>query len=183
MKKKWKLSIIVFAVEVVLFWIIWFINSYAWLNCIDMISDVLNIVLIVGMIIIIVSGFLIFIKLVNHASIDNYISVSKKIVSLSVLIIIIIIHSVMYISFSDMGYSTIGLINITDKKEIGDSYYFYVKKSGNNFVEIECTKKTYENLIVDKDVAYTMRYRWITYNDDKGVLENIDIKDFIDNRR
>ncbi|MFA9397597.1 MAG: hypothetical protein ACERKV_04935 [Clostridiaceae bacterium] len=82
-----------------------------------------------------------------------------------------------------MGYSTGGLFNITDKKQIGESYYFYVKKSDVNLVEIKCTKKTYENLIINKDVLYTMEYRWLNYKDDEGVLKSIDTKDFIDNRR
>ncbi len=179
------ISVPAFVLEVVLFWIIWFIRGYAWVNSHDVVSDVLNIVLIVGLIIIIVSAVLTIIQLNRDFSTDSSIPAVKKIVLVIVFIAFIGIHSFMYFSYSDVGYSTSGLFNITNKQVIEDSNYFYIKSSDDShIVEIECTKEIYDELIIDENVAYTFTYRCLTYDDDKGVLEgSIDTKDIIDNRR
>ena len=147
MKRKINLrfiSITTFVSEVVLFWIIWFIDGYAWVHGVDVVSDVLGLVLDIGRILIIVSAFLTIIQLLRNYATDSSMSAFKKLGAVMVLLAFICIH----------------------------------------IVKIECAKDIYEDLIIDEDVLYTFAYRWLAYNDDKGVLEGIiDTKDIIDNRR
>jgi hypothetical protein len=174
----------ILALEVVLFWIVWFLYGYAWLNGAVMITNVLRIVTVLGMSIIMVSAFLVVVRLKRYFLPGSTMSSVKKIVSVIAFIIIIVIHAYTYYSLSDMGYSTSGLFNIVNKQEIGDSYYFEIKSSDqSHMVEIECTKDVYEELIIDEGVAYSFTYRWLTYDNDKGVLEGkIDTTDITDIR-
>jgi len=174
----------ILALEVVLFWIVWFLYGNAWLNGSDMFTNILRIVLVVGMSIIMVSAFLAVIRLKRNFSPGSSMSMLKKIISVIAFIIIIVIHAYTYYSLSDMGYSTSGLFNILNKQEIGDSYYFDIKSSDQSHtVTIECTEDVYEELIIDEGIAYSFTYRWLTYDNDKGVLEgNIDTTDITDNR-
>ncbi len=176
-------SISLFISEIVLFWIIWFINDYAWLNCLDKVTYILNILLLLGMILITATGIWVFIQILKDPLKKNVVSEGKKIVSLVILIIIIFLQFNLYSTFSkSIQNNTGGCINIKDKKIIGDLYYFYVEKPDKTFLEIECTKEIYGELVVDKDVLYLMQYRWLIYSN-RGKLKNIDTKDFLDNRR
>ncbi|MGB4661140.1 MAG: hypothetical protein WBI07_18355 [Mobilitalea sp.] len=174
----------VFALEVVLFWMVWFLYGYAWRNSSDMIANVLRIVLVLVMAIIMVSAFLVVIRLKRNFSAGSSLTAMKKIISVIAFIIIAVVHAFTYYSFSDMGYSTSGLFSIMNKQEIGDSYYFDIKSTDQSHtVEIECTEEVYRELIIDEGIAYSFSYRWLTYDNDKGVLEgNIDTTDIIDNR-
>lgn len=188
MKRKMKLrpiSVTAFVLEVFLFWILHFINGYAFVNGIDTISDPLRGVFVIGTFVIAFLAVLTIIQMVRDFKTDSAMSGIKKIGIITVFVVSIFIHINMYSSFTNMGYTSSGLFSITDKKEIGDSYYLYIKRSnGGRYVQIQCAKEIYDELIVDEKVGYVFSYRWLTYKNDIGVLvRSIDTTDFIDNRR
>lgn len=188
MKRKRKLKIIsvtTFALEVILLWIIGFIFGYTWLYGFDKISKILGIGIIIGIIIVIISAFLNIIKIKHDFLSYSPKPMFKKTGTVIVFIVFIAIHSIMYYSFFNMGYTVCGTFNIASKQTANSKYYFYVKSTADNhLVELECTKDIYENLIVNRDVLYSFSYRYLTYNSYKGVLEgSIDTTDMIDNRR
>lgn len=181
------LSITIFAVEVLFYWIIFFLYGFVWVNGKDTVADVLNAVLMVGFVGIIITALWVITKLKRDFSTDSSMSGIKKISLVVLSSTILIIHLTMWFSFyTNMGYSLGGNFFITDKKQVGDSYYLYIVRHKNNLkntVEIECSKDTYDNLIVNEQVAYGFSYRCLTYSENKGVLErDINTKDFIDNR-
>jgi hypothetical protein len=178
------ISVKTFVVEVIFYWVIQFVFGYTWVNGYDIISDTLRIVAEIGMLILIVSGLLTIIQIKRNFSSDNSKSVLKKFGIVVLFVTVISIHSFMYFSFSEIGYYTNGLFNLTDKQIIDGKYYFYIKGSNpSRIVELECTKDVYETIIIDKDVLYNFSYRWLTYNDDIGVVDgSIDTSDIIDNR-
>ncbi len=184
-KKLQAISVKTFVLEIILFWIIWFIHGYMWVNGFDIVSDILRIVTVIGMLIIMLSVILVVIQIKRDFESDQSLSISKKIGTIIIFVAFIAIHSIMYFSFSDMGYSIGGLMSIANKQVDDGKYYFYIKSTdSNHLVKIGCTYDVYEKLIINKDVMYTFSYRWLTYFDDKGVLEgSIDTTDIIDNRR
>jgi len=175
-------NVIIFAIEVVLFWIIFFLHCYFWINGKDAIAGALRMVLIAGMVIIIISFFEIIINFKKAFSANN-IFVVKKIALVLILMVLFVAHIIMCFSFYDkMGRTISGCRSIVNKQETEDLYYFYVKHN-NHIVEIECTKDIYDNLIVDEKVMYVFSYRILQYDNDEGVLDgSIDTTYYVDNR-
>jgi len=175
-------NVIIFAIEVVLFWIIFFLHCYFWINGKDAIADALLMVLIAGMAIIIISFFNIIINFKKDFSVNN-IFVVKKIALVLMLMLLFVAHIIMCFSFYDrMGSTISGGRSIVNKQETEDLYYFYVKHN-NYIVKIECTKDIYDNLIVDEKVMYVFSYRILEYDNDEGVLYgSIDTTYYVDNR-
>jgi len=185
-KLKFRLvSVPIFVLEVIIYWIIFYINGYAFVNGIETVSDLLKIALVIGVVAISVSAFFTIKQTIRDFKTDGSLSKMKKTVIIIVFSVAIIMNIKMYSSLTEMGYTTAGSFSIAQKQEKGDSYYLYVKSGdGNHNVEIQCTKDVFDELIVDRKVKYTFSYRWLTYNCDKGVLfQNIDMENFIDNRR
>ena len=175
-------NVIIFAIEIVSFWIIFLLRCYFWINGKDEVASALLMVLIAGMVIIIISFFNIIINFKKDFSVNN-IFVVKKIALVLMLMLLFVTHIIMCFSFYDrMGSTTAGGCSIVNKQEIGDLYYFYVKHN-NHMVEIECTKDVYDNLIVDEKVMYVFSYRILQYDNDEGVLDgSIDTTYYVDNR-
>ena len=173
----------IFVIEVVSFWIIFFLNGYFWLYGEGDIYRAVIMLLAFAVVIIIINFFWTLIKLKNDFLIAKDISVIRKMALVFVVLIFFVTHIIMCFSFYDkMGSHTSGSFTIANKQEMGNSYYLYVNRN-NHLVEIECTKDIYNNLIVDEKVQYVFSYNILIYNDDKGVLEgSIDTKDYIDNR-
>ena len=101
----------------------------------------------------------------------------KKII---VLFAVILFFSGFYI-YSTI-YKTIGFGTITHKNTDNSKYFIYVNK-GNSDIKLECTKDIYEKIIVDKDLAYGISYKWSTLSPEKGKLLYINFNDTIDNRK
>ena len=173
----------IFVIEVISFWIIFFLNGYFWLYGEGDIYRAVIMLLAFAVVIIIINFFWTLIKLKNDFLIAKDISVIRKMALVFVVLIFFVTHIIMCFSFYDkMGSHTSGSFTIANKQEMGNSYYLYVNRN-NHLVEIECTKDIYNNLIVDEKVQYVFSYNILIYNDDKGVLEgSIDTKDYIDNR-
>lgn len=186
MKKNNKFRIInvtTFVIEVILFWAIWFLYGYTWVNSFQTIANILNIVTVIGMVIIVLTGVLIAIRMVRDIESEKSVSFDKRLGTVIIFVVFIGIHTLMYKTYSEMGYNTVTSTSIVNKDISQGKHYFYIKKS-TYLVKIECTKDIYDQLIVDKDVSYTVSYRWLTYKKTHGVLdETIDTKDIIDNRQ
>lgn len=168
--------------EVILFWIIWLVAGYLWINGMDIYVDILKFVIIIVMVIIIITALLIIIKTINKL----FSIKSSKVRNIGLMILLVCgltIHILLYYSMSSFGYNNSGLYCITNKEIVSESYYFYIESPKNNYVRIKCTKDIFDKLIIDKNVLYTFSYRGLAYNTNKGVLNgSIDISDIIDNR-
>ena len=182
-KKRFQLiSVTTLGLVILLYWIIWFIYGYTWIKGFDYVSNILRIFTFIGLLITVLSIILVAMKIKSDFKSDKSLSISRKIGTLIIFVVFIAIHSIMYNSFSDGGDSIGGLMSIADKQVDDGKYYFYVTHN-NHLVKIRCTNDVYENLIVDKDVGYTFTYRWLSYINDKGVLDGeINTTDIIDNR-
>ena len=175
-------NVTTFIIEVILFWIIWFIYGYTWVNNFHTIANILNIVTIIGMVLIVMTGILIAIRLVRDIDSEKSVSFAKRLGTIILFVVFIAIHTLMYKTYGQMGYQTVTTTSIVNKDISQGEYYFYIKKSAY-LVKIECTKDIYDQLIVDKDVSYMVSYRWLTYKKNVGVLdETIDTKNIVDNR-
>lgn len=178
MKNKINKYIGIFVLEVILFWVLWFAYGYVWLNNYDNTSNVLRIVMLIWLIIIVLSAVSCFVLIIRETT------KKSKVFPVAVFIIFVLIHLGMYLKFSSMAYSTSGIFNIVDKKVEESEYYFYIDNTNQSgLVKIECEQDIYEKLLVDENVSYTFTYRWLTYNNDIGVLQgNVDMENIIDNR-
>lgn len=182
LRKIKKFSLPIFILEIIIYWITWYIYGYLWVNSINKVSDIFRVTIILEMLIIGFTAFLIIIQILNLLSTKK--NGVKKIISVIVFIVFISIHLAMYGLFSNLGFSTSGLFSIIDKKIDEGTYYFYVKDPNDKHViKIKCTKDIYSELIIDDNVLYTLSYKWLSYNVNKGVLNGkIDTTDIIDNR-
>lgn len=168
----------IFVIEVVLFWVLWFLFGVAYLNFYENLSEFLRIVTFIGLIIVAITALYCFvIILFKHSE-------NVKFLPVLIFIIFLLIHLGMFYNFREMGNTTGGIFNIVDKEEIDGEYFFYVTQSDNTgVVKIECDKDIFEELIINEKVLYSFTYRWLSYQEDVGVLEtNIDLENIIDNR-
>lgn len=177
-----KVNPFIILIEVLLFWVIWFVKDYLWLYGFDVFADILMFVLIGGMVTIIASVVVSIITILRSRSSGYEIGIMRVSFSVIIVVLIAIFHFSIFSVFIDSGFYTGGLISINSKDIDEERYYFEVLHGDNEVVRLECEEDTYMQLLVDEDVAYHMEYRWLIY-DDKGVIYNIDIVDFIDNRK
>jgi hypothetical protein len=188
--KKFKVnSIILFAFEIILFWIVFFLHGFLWLYNYDTIADFLRLVTIAIFILIILTGILVIFRMEKEIFQDTTITMLKRIGFLIIFLVFGTLHIWMYQSFYDAGTTSFVLTNITDKQTKGNECYFYVTRFNHRIgkeveVGINCTKEEYQKLVIDKKVQYSFEYRYLDYLPYKGVLEDrIDMKHIIDNRR
>ena len=107
-------------------------------------------------------------------------STQKKKVILSIVFLFLaaLISLYVYGSFNTTtGYSDVKYKRIED-----NNYYIFVP-NGNSDIKLECTKDDYEKIIIDKNLAYGISYKWSTLSPNKGKLLYINFNDVIDNRR
>lgn len=177
-------SLKAFILELIMFWIFWFVEGYLWVNGFDIVSGIMSKVLFIGLLFIVLSIILTAIQMKRDFGTNNSLSISKKIGTIILFVVFISMHFNMYCTFSDMQQSTGGLMSIVNKQVEDGKSYFYVKSmDDNDLIRIGCSAEVYDTLIIDEEVGYSFSYRRLTYSG-KGVLEgSIDTTDRIDNRR
>lgn len=156
---------------------IWSAYSFAWVHYYDRISEILQVILITLGVIIILTGVSALIQWKNASK-----NKKKRSASILMLLLFTVIHVGMFMSYGDMGSNTTGLNDVLAKRTNEGSFYFYVKSPSEKVIELKCTKETYEAIIVDEDVLYTMSYRSLNNLERKSVLGYIKTDEFIDNR-
>ena len=88
-------------------------------------------------------------------------------------------------SLSSTGYQKTAVVNIESKETDGSSHYYLLIKevATDNPVKIKCDKATYSKIQVDENILYTIEYRLNLFDSKNGNLYNIDLNDYIDNRK
>lgn len=105
--------------------------------------------------------------------------------------ILIVLILVLFCSIGDTyytahGLNTGGLFAIAEKDESNGTYYFYVEEEYRGKVyshQLECDKVTYNRVIIDEDVSYSIQFIWNSLTPNTGYLLSIDLDDFCDNRK
>lgn len=166
---------IIFAAEVIIFLMLQ-VYKYTWINYIDFIADILRVALVVWMIITVITGVLAFGKLILSADM-----VGKKLITFVILLSFSISLYLGYVSEIEFGYTFGGSIPIIEKIKNDQEYNLIIRMPNRGDIKLECDMNVYNKVIVDENVAYTMEYRWLV-NSDYGVLQSIDVDDYLDNR-
>lgn len=163
-------NVTIFILQIIIFWVIFFVNGYAWVHGFDKISDILKIILVIGMLGLVISLINTFRKVKRLGS--------------KFMVLILFVIQLLFLCFNIPkfeGYSSSGLHSITGKKEVNGSYYIFIKSS-SGYVKVKCEKDIYEKLVVDKHVSYPFSYRSLYNDSENGVLQgSIDIANAFSN--
>ena len=163
-------NVTIFILEVIIFWVIFFVNGYAWVHGFDKISDILKIILVIGMLGLVISVINTFRKVKRLGS--------------KLMVLMLVVIQLLFLCFyipKFEGYSSEGLYSINRKKEVNGSYYIFINSS-SGYVKVKCERDIYEKLVVDKHVSYPFSYRSLYYDNENGVLQgSIDIANAFSN--
>ena len=169
-------SIVLFASFILLFWIARMGYIFTWLKGYDDISDLINVMSIVLLFLIIISGIGMIVS--NTASKD------KRIITIISCILLAGIHIWLLQTSSKCCYQVVSTTSIISKEIEEKGQCFIINnKNYQGTVKIECDEETYDTLISDENVLYTMTYRTISINTRWGILRSIDTQGIVDNRR
>lgn len=170
--------IIMLILGTLIFLIIFFVKGFFWVNYIDIIADIFGVMLLIGIVVLGILALQVFYSIFARGK-----NATKKLMVIFGLVGVILINLRLFGAFGEDGYSTGGVMNIVNKKCIDGVYSFYIEGLGTeSLMEIECNQETYEKLITNEKVSYHIKFRWLSYKADKGVLGSIDTGQYIDNR-
>lgn len=177
-------SLVLFIVSVLLFWVDWFILQYAWSNVYDGVFNTANILLIPLLCLAALFGVTSIVMLVKKNAKSGRNSMSKTLLMIIVLISVLAIQIFSVVELSKTGERVFTVQNIESIESENGEYFLVVEKpKSEGFIKIKCDKNTYYSVIVDKDVLYTFTYRVELFDKNKGILEEqINIDDIVDNR-
>jgi len=82
-------------------------------------------------------------------------------------------------SIESKGVDELGQHYFVVKLKLADEYYLNVNEY---HVKLKCDEETFDNLIVNKRVEYGMGFRLGLVNRESGILQYINLNDYIDNR-
>ncbi|MFT3952293.1 MAG: hypothetical protein QM689_10200 [Oscillospiraceae bacterium] len=171
-------------VSIAFFWIDWFVINYAWVNLYDNLFRISENLLLPILFLITVFGVILTFMILKKLKRSGKIYTFKSLFTILVLILVIILHSIPIYSFSSEGDQITNVTNIVSKEIIkSNEYYLYIKNiRDGNLIQIKCNEDIYTDVIIDENLFYTMQYRLNLFDRKSGVLEEINLKDFIDRR-
>lgn len=176
-------SLVLLIVSVALFWVDWFIMQYAWSNLYDGVFNTASIFLIPLLCLTALLGVISINMLVKKNAKSGKNSVFKTLLMIMVLIGVLAVQTFSVVELSKTGERVFTVTNIESIENENGGYFLVVKKhKSEEFIKIKCDKNTYSSIIVDKDVLYTFTYRVELFDKSKGILEQINIDDIVDNR-
>lgn len=156
-----------FAFVIIMFWSLFFLRNYLWINAKDTLSNYLLVIVLIIFAIIIISFFF------DIRKIRKENTGIKKTAFVLVIFSLFSMHSIMCIHYYDkMGKSANMVGSIYDKQKNENSYYAVIKGNNNRIINIECSKDIYEDLIIDENIWYSYTYRILQYEAQNGVLES-----------
>lgn len=180
-----KKHIIIFIASIILFWADWLLLGLAWGNFQDVPYTVFNLILLPIYLILLITGLLLIIKAIRRVKRDNGTYKAKEFFALLFVILIIttiiLVHFNEYTKATSKNYHISGFGPIVSKNIKDDNYYFYIGRDDTNII-FHSDQKTYEALIIDDKVIYTFEYKLDFFNQSKGIIKNIDLENYIDNR-
>lgn len=176
-KKKFLLSIISLLAVTVLFWAVWILRSYAWVEYQEKKVTVLGSILITLVTVMAVDCYMVF----RIARPSYYLFGLKKkmLIAIGSISLVVLVNFFMLSQVKEYGY-TISTIAVIEKKEAeGGNYYFQIMDSEEHaMLKFMCEKEIYEQLIIGT-VQYPIRYRRLSFGTKKAVLGYIDVNNRI----
>lgn len=176
---------LIFATSIILFWTDWLLLGITWNNFQDVPYTVFNLLLLPIYLIIFVTGLILIIRAIRKLKKENGTYKAKEL--FGVLFLILIITTIVLFHFSEYNkatsknYTISGFGPIVSKNIKGKSYYFYIARDNTNIIFLS-DQKTYEALIVDEKILYNFEYRLNFFDQRKGIVKSLDLKNYIDNR-
>lgn len=173
------ISIVLFVISIILFWVDYFFVKYTWMNFNDTAFRISEVFLYIFIALIVIMGIIIIINLMKKSK-------NKKLFMVVFPILLIFIVSLNSInaytvlnSFEENCVST----NVYQKKSDNGKYFITLIKDYDTqeMVKIECDKNTYDNIIIDEDIQYVIKYRYNALDKSaKGNLYSFDIDNNVD---
>ena len=151
-------AIVLFVMSMILFWADYFFVEYTWMNFNDTAFRIAEIFLGIFIVLIVITGIIIITNTVKKVK-------NKKLFMISFTIILIFIVSfnsvntyIILNSFEENCVST----NIYQKESGNGKYFITLMKEADTqeMIKIECDKNTYDNIIIDEDAGYVIKYRY-----------------------
>jgi hypothetical protein len=179
------ISIVLFLVSVLLFWADWFLIQYSWANMYEGMFRISEYALISILVLMLITGICSLTFIMKRVKSKGGNSILKSSILIIALIIIVGTCATFASSLTSTGYQISAVVNI-ESKETDDSshYYLLIKEIGtDNLVKIKCDKDTYSKIQVDENILYAIEYRLNLFDSKSGNLYNIDLNDYIDNRK
>jgi hypothetical protein len=174
-----------FTASIILFWANWLLLGITWNNFQYVPYTIFNLILLPIYLMILVTSFMLIIRVIRKLKKENGTYKAKELFGVLFLILIIttivVVHFNEYNKATSKNYNISGFGPITSKNIKDDNYYFYIARDNTNII-FQSDQKTYEKLIVDDKVLYTFEYRLDFFNQRKGIIKNIDLENYIDNR-
>lgn len=157
-----------FAVTI-LFWTIWFVKAFAWVEYKDRQAAVLGTVLIALAVVMLVAVYVLF-----RLARPSYMLVKRRkkmvIVMISTLLVIILNFFMLY-KYHDYGYTISTITSITEKEAEGGNFYFQIVDSNNEeTIRLSCDEQTYKKLEVNDTIGYYIQYRRLSFGHKKAIL-------------
>ncbi|MDK2903200.1 MAG: hypothetical protein PWQ93_1119 [Clostridiales bacterium] len=178
-------SIVLFIVSILLFWADWFIIQYSWANMYDGMFRISENALIPILVLMLITGICSFASVVKRVKSKGGSPVLKSSILIIALIVIVGTCATFTHSLTSTGYQVTAVVNV-ESKEADDSSHYYLLIKGvdtDNPVKIKCDKETYNKIQVDENILYTIEYRLNLFDSKSGNLYNIDLNDYVDNRK
>lgn len=170
-------TIALFIVSIMLFWINWFVIQYSWISYNDILFCILEILFLIILLVMIVCAIVSVVMILRKDT-----KIQNKVVLLIFLIAVVLIHLLFGFLLVNTGEQITVLISISSKEIISDEYCIVINNVNNNeAITIKCDEKTYNDIIVDENILYTIEYRLDLFDKTTGSLYSIDIDDYIEN--
>lgn len=150
-------SILLYFLMIILFWICLSLGESEWPHKVSYAyHEAFYIPVNIGMFVIpIVAVFMIFSYLIKVARKENTKQNAIHLLFFSAISATHIFLLVYVFSIS----TTLGYAVIEGKEIVNDAYYIYVDDGDYSSVRLRCTAEVYDQLVVDKDLAYRIEYK------------------------
>lgn len=157
----------------ILFWAIWFLKAFAWVEYKDRQAAVLGTVLIALAVVMLVAVYALF-----RLARPSYMLVKRRkkmvIVIISTLLVVVVNFFMLY-RYRDYGYTISTIALITEKESEGGNFYFQIADSNNEeVITFSCDEQMYKKLKVDNSIDYYIQYRRLSFGERKAIVGYVD---------
>lgn len=161
-----KKSLIIFISEVLIFWILWFVYGFVWVQGNTGLSQILKI-LSYGIMGLAIATAIITFVIILHESAKG-----TKAIHEIVFVIFIIVHLGLYLLFSDIGKIKGDSFTIIDKASENGEYFIYIEEEDEvSNIKIFLRYEDYQKIDLDNETEYTFSYRWLKIIPGQGYME------------
>lgn len=158
----------------IIFWSVWVLRAYTWVEYQEVLVNVLG-TLLIGLATLMLGLVYVIFRIAR----PSYELVQRKKMMVTAIICIFIVmvaNFFMLHELRDYGYTISTIAAIEEKESEGGKYYFMIKDSGDDsIVTFECSKKTYDTLKMEEDTMYSVQYRQLSFGTKKATLGYIDV--------